>query len=1298
MDRAEASQPKYTPESAVDVLVQFGLEKEDLEHLISYPEDQITPETLPFILRQIRIQKAKKASDANRSKPSREPAPDQSHASGDSWRGPGLAQKDTPSPLVQTSKVIDYGHMSKYAGNMEEEVQGRAKRAEGDNLLTMDNLDRSSCGQDQVQQVGRSSSLATSSLDRQMSPSSYFSSLLMPTPLEGRDLGKPALAIAQSIFPHFSLPKQDTDLRGIKSQAPKSSDFEQVQAVLKPILKPQPQQQILHRIHPSRPDVVVLGGDIGGSDRFQNIAPAGGEKSKKQQVPSLGQNIKEEQSQKKQSSQKPPETQETTKAKQQPSSKPQQPSSKPQPPSKSQPPSKPQALLPTPVFAPMTRPPAFLPTSVFAPMARPQFHPVPRTLPFPSLLNLTPRPLCIPGPSYGVPHPQNPAHMEVGTSLPKANLMRDYAAATPRVFPHLCSLCNKECVHLKDWLTHQNTNFHLENCKVLRKRYPEWNGEVVNSCEDTPNIAAPTPESKSKKPDRGSHSSSRSVSPRRQRSSEPQQEKNTRKRTPSRSPHSSRHQRRSRSFSSTSPDYRHSRSRSYERRGSRRSQERDTSSRRSDERRSTKRRRSSSRSRRDRHSSPKRSHERRSPAKRSRESSATSQNSQDMSTKADILAKKLMKTSVVQSLSRQTDLETMVKTLAPALLAELAKMKSTSFKASAAATSEASSSSSAANKKPVDDETTSDEQKLSSEKAIVCFEPKEDADKIRKESNIKIKGLDVIVQEEKEGVPSEQEHNPQKKLPSLTEASKTQTSKSTSASQVKAKTVTVKKVPVKAKLSPTCKDHSEAPKAKLTKANASGDAASKKVNIPDKKLEVVAKTTNVAKPLEKTGVNVTVAERAVAQQQNPDATITAGERMCEFLLPNKIATLIEDRINQYYKKTQLLISSLPADQHSYCVQDIIQSVKPFASSADEIYVLPQSKMAFVELFGRNAVLFAMYAWKTTKLTLKNKTLEVGVLKEKIPMSPKNFYRWLMGMTNYLVNNNPSTIIFIKGITPGKTASLRRALWKIGGVQNFLPLHDKVFVEFENDKYADFLGVWYTFHNQCPAYQISRLGIAPESTRHAQTFPVEAMPKLAFAGATVDTATFGIPEYTISPFYLTMRTIPYLFNTSSPVFIIPKFLTVKRPGNIKEAIQRGASSTVMLTNLPRDGFRHEDVAMLAWPYFSQKDLRSLYYNVIALPLQRRAFVYFSDWVACGGFVRSHLKGPKFMLNGRRLAVHFVMEHMTAQNSEENMYMSLMQLSNSKIGEVESLAKRLLCVKSHLLVLLCLVGISDALCEL
>ncbi|XP_057629845.1 zinc finger protein 638 isoform X6 [Chionomys nivalis] len=78
-----------------------------------------------------------------------------------------------------------------------------------------------------------------------------------------------------------------------------------------------------------------------------------------------------------------------------------------------------------------------------------------------------------------------PKFTEAGTQkmkrLPTPSMMNDYYAASPRIFPHLCSLCNVECSHLKDWIQHQNTSTHIESCRQLRQQYPDWNPEILPS-------------------------------------------------------------------------------------------------------------------------------------------------------------------------------------------------------------------------------------------------------------------------------------------------------------------------------------------------------------------------------------------------------------------------------------------------------------------------------------------------------------------------------------------------------------------------------------------------------------------------------------------------------------------------------------------------------------------------------------------------------------------------------------------------------------------------------------------------
>lgn len=112
----------YTPESAGSILASFGLSNEDLEVLSHYPDDQLTPDTLPFILRDIQINKSSSQNSAVSSSSYSEsvsrgiqdmpPPPSRS-----SPLRPGRSRSaEVPSILNATQtagNVIDYGHASR---------------------------------------------------------------------------------------------------------------------------------------------------------------------------------------------------------------------------------------------------------------------------------------------------------------------------------------------------------------------------------------------------------------------------------------------------------------------------------------------------------------------------------------------------------------------------------------------------------------------------------------------------------------------------------------------------------------------------------------------------------------------------------------------------------------------------------------------------------------------------------------------------------------------------------------------------------------------------------------------------------------------------------------------------------------------------------------------------------------------------------------------------------------------------------------------------------------------------------
>nr|DBA29493.1 TPA: hypothetical protein GDO54_009717 [Pyxicephalus adspersus] len=120
--------------------------------------------------------------------------------------------------------------------------------------------------------------------------------------------------------------------------------------------------------------------------------------------------------------------------------------------------------------------------------------------------------------------------------MPTPSMMNDYFATSPRIFPHICSLCNLECRHLKDWIKHQNNTSHIDSCRKLRQQYPDWNPQVHTlrnegkKDETTPKRSR----SKSRSPRRARRSGSRHRA-RRSRSRGPRSGRRSRSRSPRRS-------------------------------------------------------------------------------------------------------------------------------------------------------------------------------------------------------------------------------------------------------------------------------------------------------------------------------------------------------------------------------------------------------------------------------------------------------------------------------------------------------------------------------------------------------------------------------------------------------------------------------------------------------------------------------------------------------------------------------------------------------------------------------------------
>ncbi|KAM9335507.1 uncharacterized protein ABDE67_020492 [Symphorus nematophorus] len=367
-------------------------------------------------------------------------------------------------------------------------------------------------------------------------------------------------------------------------------------------------------------------------------------------------------------------------------------------------------------------------------------------------------------------------------------------------------------------------------------------------------------------------------------------------------------------------------------------------------------------------------------------------------------------------------------------------------------------------------------------------------------------------------------------------------------------------------------------------------------------------------------------------------------------------------------KRQLLITGLPSFYEGrYTEEDVAKLLVPFGFQYrdDTIYVVPQTCMAFIVMPTEENVHRIIHNISTEGgIYFQESRLCFHEVTNSFLMTPFSFYETLMNLMEFPVEDDGSKVIFINNISQSEARDLREALKKVSSVKTYLPLLNKIFIEFESDPDADRLGVWFSLLKEAPGYKVHRLK-RPYSLCDSDPpkHPESALPdsKDAVAGVIIP-VDFGVPQGSIAPFWVTMRTSPFVFPTTSPWFIIPKYLTVREMDDIEKArCSFSSCPTIMLTGLPRTNYKHEDVAKLVSWSFPKQDLHSLYYFVTVLPLQRRAFVYFTDWNTCTDFVRDHVQKP-VSVEDCKISVHFVQD-MTPASTEEMMYKTLMKLSNA-----------------------------------
>ncbi|XP_077789825.1 zinc finger protein 638 isoform X3 [Podarcis muralis] len=371
--QATRIQNRYTTESASSILASFGLSNEDLEELSRYPDDQLTPENMPLILRDIRM---RKVTHQLPSLPSESREKEMFHS-------------DDGHGSMMKSKVIDYGHESKYeyteppldvkVYNSDASTEGNMKGfpAQQTTLVSSAPSGVTSSQMNAVEELIRKMGFQRSASSTQ----SFF-------PMDASNKG-----------PGLGLPPAGA---GMPPAAP-----------------------------PMMPPVVPPMSGVPALPGMPPVAP--------QTLP---------------------------------------------------PPTVPQPMMP-----PVNQPPPTMnqPPPPFAPEMHDRIHHESRAHPSD----------VPPGPASGQTKihkkPQHPIESAFGAMkaswfpvfsqedaqklkrLPTPSMMNDYYAASPRIFPHVCSLCNVECRHLKDWIQHQNSTAHIENCHQLCQQFPDWNPEAHSS-------------------------------------------------------------------------------------------------------------------------------------------------------------------------------------------------------------------------------------------------------------------------------------------------------------------------------------------------------------------------------------------------------------------------------------------------------------------------------------------------------------------------------------------------------------------------------------------------------------------------------------------------------------------------------------------------------------------------------------------------------------------------------------------------------------------------------------------------
>ncbi|KAJ3585180.1 hypothetical protein NHX12_013901, partial [Muraenolepis orangiensis] len=726
--------------------------------------------------------------------------------------------------------------------------------------------------------------------------------------------------------------------------------------------------------------------------------------------------------------------------------------------------------------------------------------------------------------------------MPAGKRTPTEGMIRDFMGVTPKLFPHTCCLCNKHVVHLKDWLDHRKHIIHLASCSLLRRQYSNWEPDTVlldQAPEESQRPPATTTSSQSSKPEEEVSVSEEeeevTVSTEEEVTVSTEEEVTVSTEEEVTVPTEdavtvptedevtvpTEEEVKVKVFlgkftapTSEAPSSQQRLSRSWSR-------------------------------------------DRRSLGHRPEETSV------------EQLAKKILETSGkrpgVQTGS--TSLEAAVQSLAPVLLAQLAKLKDK--KPSSSRDKKKPSSSSSRGEKKQSSSSSRDEQSVPTKSA--------------KPQGL---GLESLVPNHPplllSGLPS-----------TISQAQKTTTSGT--------KTTT--------------------PGKKTTTPGKKTTTPGKKTTTPGTKTTTPGKKTTTSidcmdfKPYMTSGATVMVTD-----------------------LPEKTSC--------QYSEPELI-----------CVLEKFCNIE-----CDKYFILPDNCTAFVEMATNK--LEQLIDALANGVPLNEGRIHCHLLKENALESPITFYQQLLKWSEKVYDETSLEyrLVYISNLSTDEDywmQAFKDGLDKIGGVRLYLPLMGKIFVEFLTVEDADRFGAWLSSFRPKPKIenkvQLIRPGIILDTEAVTPVCTKIQGPTAFLEGCE-------------PPFWLVVPTQPSFYPTLIPQFYTPAHRTVYGPQDVDYAQMSSIGHTaVMVTGLPMCGYTHMDLLQEVWPYFEEKDISRVYYYVVILPLQRRAFIYFDDIVMCKEFILVHLNKP-FTIGGCDLTLHLLLEHLNPCTKELQLYKRLLEWSN------------------------------------